>query len=111
MMTASLGAPDPAAIADGARLDLARAHAVMGAIAGAVGAPDVCRIVAKDAAAALGAERAVIALASDDGASLHLVASDGYAAETMARSATFRIDDSTPMGRAVIRGQPVVVES
>lgn len=69
----------------------------------------VADALADFAVAALGADRSAVVVRGDDGETLSTIASKGFSDEVLERWRSFPLDGRTPVGRAVLSNEPVVM--
>jgi GAF domain-containing protein len=72
---------------------------------------DVTDLILRQALDATGAASGVVVLADDRAEELRLVAAEGYDAGVTERWTRFPLDGSTPLGAAILGGEPVVVSN
>jgi PAS domain S-box-containing protein len=90
---------------------IARLQTVMVALAEALSATRVAEIITEQGIAAFNAQAGLIAVVTDDGASLELVHAVGYPADLLENWQHFPLHSSMPLTDAVRTGEPVVLES
>jgi PAS domain S-box-containing protein len=90
---------------------IARLQAVMVALAEALTPAQVGEVIVQQGVAALHAQAGLVAVVTDDGASLEIVHAVGYPVETLVNWQRVSLDTPMPLADAVRFGEPILLES
>ena len=90
---------------------ITRLQAVIVALAEALTPVQVAEVIVHQAVAALQAQAGLVAIVTDDGASLELVHAVGYPVEVLVNWQHFLVDTPMPLTDAVRAGEPILLES
>jgi PAS domain S-box-containing protein len=90
---------------------IARLQAVMVALAEALRPAEVAEVIVQQGVAALQARAGLVAVVTDDGASLEIVHAVGYPTDVLVNWQRFSLNTPTPLADAVRFREPILLES